>query len=546
MGRRRMLAIAGLLVLAALAAAALAGGLVAGGHRDRPAARPGQLVSTAQADRLAQARLVNFRDGRASFRAVIQASGGDVHVVGTVDWSRPLVYLSSTADQPGPADGLVQAVPGLVAVHAGRYRPAGPSLGGDEYPTPPQAPPGDGWRLRRMNPAAGGSAFDTLLALLFSLAAPRPDDPAALSRARVSVRTGELAGQTAEVFTGPALTGSGTPSGRPAPSSAPPGPATPASPGPVSPGASAGSRSPLPGTSGPPQQPGIGTTPGQPAGELLTGPVASPSASTGLPPVTGTVQYWLDAAGRMRRVVASLAGGLPVQVDLLDSGPQALVTVAVLGGAPATARPLRDAEWALLSRMRTRDRAAGGGTVTVTLPGDLGGLTTAAGWLNWRDAVGYLAVHDPDDADEDHLLRFDRTSLVSRDGAAGAVPPLKPPTDDWRASSWSARGDGLGATDLDILLTQAVTVTSTRSEPDSLRAHASALRTDRIGPVPVLIVEVLQASEAGVPAGQGRLRYWLDSSGLLRRVELRTRQGGFGWLDITPGTVPPLPRPPVS
>jgi hypothetical protein len=30
---------------------------------------------------------------------------------------------------------------------------------------------------------------------------------------------------------------------------------------------------------------------------------------------------------------------------------------------------------------------------------------------------------------------------------------------------------------------------------------------------------------------------------LLRRLEIRTAAGGYGWLDLTPGPVPALPKP---
>jgi hypothetical protein len=266
-----------------------------------------------------------------------------------------------------------------------------------------------------------------------------------------------------------------------------------------------------------------------------------------MPPVTGTVQYWLDATGALRRVVASLGGQLPTQIDLSGTTGEALSAVAALGGAPVAPRPLTDGELTLLSHMRSRDHDSGGGTVTLTLPGDLGALTTGAGWLNWRDGVGYLALHDPDDPGEDQLARIERAGIAHRDGLAGTTPPLQPPADGWRYSSWGSRGDAGGATDLDILLSQAVTVTGTRADPaEDLRTHASFLRTDRIAGVAVTVIEMRQATEAGVVPGQGRLRYWLDRQGLLRRIEVRTRQGGYGWLDITPASVPALPAPVVD
>jgi hypothetical protein len=505
MGRRRISALIGLLCLAAASAAGLAGGLVAGapGNAARPDA--GQHVNADQAGRLAGARLANFQDARASFHAVITAPGGDVHVTGWIDWSLPLIYLNSAAvGQASPADGLVQAVPGLVAVRAGRYPAAGTDSGpaADTYPAPPATPPADGWRVRQMDPAPGTSVFDGLLAVLFSLATPTADDPAAiLAAGRTAIRAGDLAGVPVEIYTGPALT---TPLASPTAS------------------APASSSSSSPGTR----------------------PEADPGST--MPAVTGTVQYWLDGAGRMRRVVTDLGANLPVQVDLASGGPQ-LTAVLMLGGAPVTPRALTDDELRLLSRMRQHNRQSGGGTVSLTLPVNPAGLTVATGWLDWRSAVGYLALRNLDDPAANQLLRLDTRGLASREGGADGSPPLHPPTDSWHYSAWGGRGDAYGATDLDILLIQAVTMTYTRTDSlAELRTSASFLRMDTLAGESILVVEIRQAVEAGVAPGAGRLRYWVDRDGLLRRIEVRTRQGGFGWLDVTPANVPALPDPHTS
>ncbi len=496
MGRRRAAAIVGLLCVAAVSAAGLAGTLTGCTPQHPLSTSTSRLVNADQAGRLAMTRLANYQDGQATFRAVIDATGGDVHVTGWIDWSRPLIYLNSAAENAGPADGLVQAVPGVVAVHAGRYA----ATADDPYPLPPATPPTDGWRVRQMDPASGGSAFDALLALLFSLAAPAADDAhTILAGDRTAVQPGQLDGVAVDVYSGPAIASPGQPA-----------PGTPTT---------APDASPAP---------------------------TSPASTAPMPPVDGTVQYWLDGTGRMRRVVASLGGSLPVQVDLARTGKQVLVTVPMLGGAPVTPRPLTDDELKLLSRMRMRDRDSGGGTVTLELPVNPAGLTTATGWLDWRAAVGYLALHDPDDPGQDQLVRIERTGLATRDGTTGTEPPLRPPSDGWHFSAWSGRGDAGGASDLDILLTQAVTMTDTRvDDQDALRMHASFLRTDVLAGVPVVVIEIRQATE-GSTAGSGRLRYWMDRDGQLRRIEVRTRQGGYGWLDITPGQVPALPHPATS
>lgn len=46
-----------------------------------------------------------------------------------------------------------------------------------------------------------------------------------------------------------------------------------------------------------------------------------------------------------------------------------------------------------------------------------------------------------------------------------------------------------------------------------------------------------------VDHGAGRTRYWIDRSGLLRRLELPSKAGAWAQLDLTPGRVPSLTRP---
>src|SRR5256885_10341579 len=117
--RRRKGAVIALLGLAGAAVVGLSNGLTSCAPQSR-AVDTGQPVSTAQAQRLASVRVHDFQDGRSGFRATIGTPGSAVHLTGWVDWRHPLIYLNSVADRPGTADGLVQAVPELVAVRLGR------------------------------------------------------------------------------------------------------------------------------------------------------------------------------------------------------------------------------------------------------------------------------------------------------------------------------------------------------------------------------------------------------------------------------------------
>src|SRR5437763_2706122 len=174
--RRRTRAAIALFGMAAAAVVGLANGLASCSPRSHPA-DAGRPVSTVEAQRLASLRLRDQQDGRSGVQATIGTPGAAVHLSGWIDWRRPLIYLASAGDRPGPSDGLVQAVPGLVAVRLGR-----PGGADDRYPRPPATPPTDGWRVRRLAPdGPAGSPFDSLFALLFALRADTPDDAAVVA-----------------------------------------------------------------------------------------------------------------------------------------------------------------------------------------------------------------------------------------------------------------------------------------------------------------------------------------------------------------------------
>jgi hypothetical protein len=478
--RRRRRAVVALLGLAGAAVVGLGNSLVSCTPRSG-AAEHGVPASAAQIQRLATARVTDLRDGQSGFRATIGTPGSAVHVTGWIDWRRPIVYLTSTGDRPGAADGLVEALPQLVAVRLGRPAPASDGTGVvDPYPPPPRQPPTDGWRVRRLTTTGpDASPFDGLLALLFALAADQPDDARALAAARPRfLRRAMTGGVAVDVLTGPAVL---------------------------------------------------------PAG--VTGPERLPSAAAN---GGAQVSYWLDDTGRIRRLDALLRKDLPVKVEFDRDDRTRPATAEVLGGAPVTPRPVTAAEAATLARLAVRDRAVRGGPVSVTLPYPPAGLLHAAGWLDWQNTTAYLATRDADDASRSTLVWADRTGVTTRlTPNAPASPPTALPKGGWQLVTW-AQHDRQGASDLDVLLGAALTGTG---DPATLRTRASWLRTDTVGGVPVAVYEVRGAADATATPGHGVLRYWLDGSGALRRIEVRVGDGGFGYLDVTPGPVPALTRP---
>lgn len=488
-----------LLCLAAAAATVLGVGTMSAGAPRKPATPSSTPpISDAQARSLAAMRYGNLTDGRIAFHADLGSPGTGTRVGGWIDWQRPMVYLASLAATPGPADGLVQAVPGLIAIRAGR--PAGAP---DGYPTPPATPPADGWRLRPLDPtAASGAAFDQLTALLFGLAAEKPDEAGQVAGSGVRyLRRDTVSNVPVSVFTAPARPSA-------APSGTSPFYAVPLS----------GSASPVPSAS--------------------PSPSPAPSAST-----AGPATYWLDDNSRLRRLDTVIGANLPVRIDFDRVTVPALNAVALLGGALVQPRPVTADEARMLAELPVKDRAAKGATVTASVPVGAAGMVLATGWLDWRLPAFYLALRDPDDPAAGSLLRADRTGITVRGGGIDGSPPLRPPADGWTQSTWAQRAGDSGTVDLDALLTTLVNLGGgTRQDPSPLRTTANWLRADTIGAVPVTVFEIRGATETAAP-GHARLRYWVDKDGVLRRLEIRTAAGGYGYLDLTPATPPVLPKP---
>ncbi|HWG98611.1 MAG TPA: hypothetical protein VNV66_04625 [Pilimelia sp.] len=471
-------------LLAASAVAALAHGLVScGAAGSGSEARP---LSPAEARRLAGMRLENHRDARAGLHAVIGPRDREVRLAGWVDWARPMAYLSVRPPGSGAPPGLseavlVQAVPGLVAT-----RPQAAARG--SAATPPVAPPPDRWTVRPADPAA--TPLDALLALLFAMGHPARDDAGLLAHSEARwLRRDRAAGVDVDVVLGPAV-----PS---APRAAP--------------------------------------------GATGSGHTAGPDAPARLAAMGGAVQYWLDDRARVHRVEALLARGLPVRVDLNRGDRRSPGLVAALGGAPVAPRPVTAAESAVLAQLRRRNHAAGGGRLRITLPTTTG-AHTAAGWLDWRDSVAYLRVTEPG-AQRARLLWADRTGVATRAAprTRAARPPLPAPGAGWQFAAWPTRRDAHGGFDLDLLLNELLLAgLRGRQEGAARQPVAHRLRGDVLAGAAVTVYEVRKEAERGVRPGAARLRYWVDGAGVLRRLELRTRSGGFAQADVLPGRVPRL------
>ncbi|MFI6757709.1 hypothetical protein ACIBF5_01000 [Micromonospora sp. NPDC050417] len=553
--RARLAALAVLGCLALSSGAGLAAGLVS---CTPPAPTdPARALTAAEAHRLASMRIVNYRHGRAGVRATLGGPGTQIQLTGTVDWPRGLAYLRVGGPGSGSQRGLLQAVPGLVVtrpdVAAGE--PADPpptdaDQADERLEPPPEVPPPDGWRARRLVTSGPvPAAIDSFLALLFAVAADRPDpaEPLLTGDGARWLGRDHAGGADVDVLLGPAVPGGTGTTGVPEVTGGPGLTEVPA----------------VPEVTGHPE-PGSEPGPGDAA-------VPLPAAPDGL--AGGAVRYWLDDDGQLHRFEALLAGDVPVQVDLDRAALPEVNGVAALGGPPVEPRAVTADEADLLARVRSAARALGGAEIGLTVPTQPvtelpAANLRAAGWADWSRGVAYLGVHELDRPADRTLLRADSTGVAVRDvpapspsastpdpgtgtrtRPAGAVPPpLPPPRDqEWSYLSWQRRTDALGAPDLDLLLNEALAIGGAGlGSAARLRESANWLRQESLDGRPVAVFEVPKEAEASVGRGQARMRYWVDRTGLLRRLELRTRIGAFAQLDLAPGRVPELPAVPVD
>ncbi|SCL23971.1 hypothetical protein [Micromonospora inyonensis] len=263
-------------------------------------------------------------------------------------------------------------------------------------------------------------------------------------------------------------------------------------------------------------------------------PPDSPASGTPTrPPPDDGWRYWVDRDARLHRLTARLPDAVPVTLDLDRSHRPPLHPVAALGGARGLPRDLTGEEAERLTAMPARNRALGGTALTLAAPTGTGANLRGGGWLDWRGQVAYLATTDLDAPEQRTLTRHDRSGVARTqvpvgDEAPDARPPLPPPRD----ARWQRGRTGPG--ELDLLVGSALRAGREPPDPD----RATWLRRDNAGRQPVDVIEVY--------GGRHALRYWLDRSGVLRRLELRTGTGAWAQLDLVQAPVPRLPPVPRS
>lgn len=448
------------------------------------ASRP---VTAVEAARLAAVRRTDLRTGHAGVRVAIGTGAAAVHLTGWVDWRYPLVYVNRIGATAGPDDGLLQAVPGVVAVHPGRYRPPAGSPPVDPFPAPPVHAPATGWRV---GPGVADPAVDTALSLLLGLRSAAVDDAARIAAAGARfVGTDEIEGVPVDMFDGPAVLPAGT------------APAT-----------------------------------GTGAAAFVQG---------------GRMRYWVDAHSRLLRAEMVVRPATLVRVDLTPADRTVPIAIELLGGAPVTPTRPTAGQLAKLARMRSRDYASGGGEVTIAVPEGPNDLVSARGWLDWRNGAAYLTLRNNAVPGPDDIWRVDAGGVTYQvptgqpPALAPLAPPaLPPPSIAWQYIAWADRVGRDGPDDLDTLLRTLLAQAAPGIDGRARLARtATRLRSDTVDGVPVTVYEIRARDETGVPAGLARMRYWVDGSGVLRRLEMRTAGGAYAYATVRPAAVPRLPDP---
>ncbi|WP_028568739.1 hypothetical protein [Salinispora tropica] len=246
-------------------------------------------------------------------------------------------------------------------------------------------------------------------------------------------------------------------------------------------------------------------------------PPAQPGAPT--PPAT-EVRWWVDREARLHRLEARLPNLGPVAVRLNRTDRPTLRPVEALGGQPGTPRPLSTAERRRLTLLPTQLRTAGEARATLTALIDSEANLHGTGWVNWSRRSAYLAVDDLDPPRRRILLRHERGRTTQTElpatvnaGVDPVEPPLPVPTAGWEP----APDTGLAA-----LLDAALRAATTPKEGTARR-----IRGDRLNDTDLDVVEVAAIGEP--------IRYWLDRSGLLHRLQLPTAAGTWAQVDLTFG-----------
>jgi hypothetical protein len=291
------------------------------------------------------------------------------------------------------------------------------------------------------------------------------------------------------------------------------------------------------------EKPAQGETPAQgekPAQSATPKDSQSPLDPKSLKAHGGAVASWIAAGARVERLETYLSPTVSATIDIDRTQQPDLTAVQAFGGPRTTPRAVSTAESKALAQMRRRTLGREGGRLTLEMPMAPARMVKVDGWIDFRKGVAYAIAHDLDDSQRDVLIHASHTRISLRK-VTGTPPehaPLSPPTTQWEGQGW---GELTQAGELDVLLHEVLSIgVDVRDNAKDLAQRSNRLRLDEIGGRPVAVFEIRGSGEPkGVP-GSAMFRYWVDPTGVVHRVEIRTPLG-FAQLDIAYGKIPALP-----
>lgn len=225
----------------------------------------------------------------------------------------------------------------------------------------------------------------------------------------------------------------------------------------------------------------------------------------------------------------------------------ALVSLAACSGEPDGGadppRPLTDEEAEHLAVMRFRNFDAGARPVSFQVT-DQGVTYVVEANVDFTAGLGYGVVSDPA-VTEMLLLGWNATTIGTRPWTGAEAPPRPPIDESWTTSALSAQQSRLHAV-------LAIVLTLGADRPDNAlllrQTDARWLREDVLGtdaaPVPVTVIagptaDVVYDPVSGLPddGSAATLRYWIDATGILHRLEVRLGNGTeWTTVDLGEGT----------
>lgn len=206
------------------------------------------------------------------------------------------------------------------------------------------------------------------------------------------------------------------------------------------------------------------------------------------------------------------AGTEPSSTAVSDSEPRVVTT----------------AESELLAVIRFKNFDAGTRSVTAAFD-DAGGALTLDGWFDYETHVGYgLVTVDGESSD---LILWDATTLAALGVTRTSTPPLPVPA---ATEAWTPAAVDPTASAAQAVLGVIANLGADRPENPLLLRQNGALHIadDDIDGTPVSIFTgpaVGAVSADGVDPDAAGLRYWVDDTGLLLRVEARL---GSSWVTV--------------